>query len=90
MPKAGWLQIVLFIGFMEVFGIMNSRRPDYQPGDFIGSAQWETTPSWDNFQLRELNNGRLAMFGSIGMLTHAYLTGKGPIELLDGGSSIVF
>jgi len=90
-PKLGVLQILLFIGFMEVIGIMNTRRPDYEPGNFLGSAQWETTPTWDNYQLRELNNGRLAMFASIGMLTHAYITGKGPLELLDAGAGgIVF
>lgn len=87
-PKLGLLQIVLFIGFMEVFGVLNSRRPDYQPGNFLGSAQWETGASWDDFQVRELNNGRLAMFASIGMLTHSYITGKGPLELLDGSSSV--
>ena len=31
------------------------------------------------------------MFASIGMLTHAYITGKGPLELLDAGAGgIVF
>ena len=40
-PKLGVLQIILFIGFMEVIGIMNSRRPDYEPGNFLGSSQWE-------------------------------------------------
>jgi hypothetical protein len=90
-PKLGLLQIVLFIGFMEVLGILNSRRPDYEPGNFLGTSQWETTETWDNYQLRELNNGRLAMFGSIGMLTHAYITGLGPLELLDSdGAGIVF
>jgi len=90
-PKLGVLQILLFIGFMEVLGVINSRRPDYQPGNFLGSSQWETTPTWDNYQLRELNNGRLAMFASIGMLTHSYITGKGPLELLDAGAGgIVF
>merc|ERR1719229_1605312 len=84
-PKLGVLQIILFIGFMEVFGILNSRRPDYEPGNFLGSSQWETTETWDAYQLRELNNGRLAMFASIGMLTHAYITGLGPLELLDAG-----
>ena len=74
-PKLGWLQILTFIMFIEVLGILNSRRPDYEPGNFLGSSQWETTDSWDNYQLRELNNGRLAMFGSLGMLTHAYISG---------------
>jgi len=90
-PKLGLIQIVVFIGFMEVIGILNSRRADYEPGNFLGTSQWETTETWDNYQLRELNNGRLAMFASIGMLTHAYITGKGPLELLDAGAGgIVF
>ena len=66
MPKLGLLQILTFIMFIEVLGILNSRRPDYEPGNFLGSSQWETTDSWDLYQLRELNNGRLAMFGSLG------------------------
>lgn len=90
-PKLGLLQILLFIGFMEVFGILNSRRPDYEPGNFLGSSQWETTETWDNYQLKELNNGRLAMFASIGMLTHAQITGLGPLELVDAGKGgVVF
>merc|ERR1719261_2395649 len=90
-PKLGLIQIFVFIGFMEVMGILNSRRADYEPGNFLGTSQWETTETWDNYQLRELNNGRLAMFASVGMLTHAYITGKGPLELLDAGAGgIVF
>merc|ERR1719310_1112293 len=90
-PKLGLIQIFVFIGFMEVIGILNSKRADYEPGNFLGTSQWETTETWDNYQLRELNNGRLAMFGSIGMLTHAYITGLGPLELLDtDGAGIVF
>jgi hypothetical protein len=89
-PKLGWLQIILFIGFIEVLGILNSRRPDYQPGDFLGSAQWETDEGWISYQTKELNNGRLAMFGAIGMLVGSYITGKGPLEVMDAGNTIVF
>ena len=90
-PKLGWLQILTFIMFMEVIGILNSRRPDYEPGNFLGTSQWEMDATWDSYQTKELNNGRLAMFASIGMLTHAYITGKGPLELLDaGGGGVVF
>ena len=56
-PKLGLIQIFIFIGFMEVFGILNSRRADYEPGNFLGTSQWETGETWDNYQLRELNNG---------------------------------
>ena len=51
----------------------------------------ETDEGWESYQTKELNNGRLAMFGSIGMLTGSYITGKGPLEVMnsaDGG--IVF
>jgi len=89
-PKLGWLQILTFIMFIEVLGILNSRRPDYEPGNFLGSSQWETTESWVNYQTKELNNGRLAMFGSIGMLTVSYITGKGPLEVMGGGDIVVF
>jgi hypothetical protein len=89
-PKLGWLQILTFIMFIEVLGILNSRRPDYQPGDFLGSSQWETDEGWQSYQTKELNNGRLAMFGSIGMLVGSYITGKGPLEVMDAGDTIVF
>ena len=82
-PKLGLIQIFVFIGFFEVLGILNSRRPDYEPGNFLGSSQWELDETWDSYQTKELNNGRLAMFGSIGMLTGSYITGKGPLEVLD-------
>merc|ERR1719331_3201623 len=89
-PKLGWLQILTFIMFIEVLGILNSRRPDYQPGDFLGSSQWELDDTWKSYQTKELNNGRLAMFGSIGMLVGSYITGKGPLEVMGGGDTIVF
>ena len=89
-PKLGWLQILTFIMFMEVIGILNSRRPDYEPGNFLGSSQWETDEGWTSYQTKELNNGRLAMFGSIGMLTGSYITGKGPLEVMGGGDVVVF
>merc|ERR1712198_607864 len=82
-PKLGLIQIFIFIGFIEVLGILNSRRPDYEPGNFLGSSQWELDETWDSYQTKELNNGRLAMFGSIGMLTGSYITGKGPLEVLE-------
>lgn len=89
-PKLGWLQIFTFIMFIEVLGILNSRRKDYQPGNFLGSGQWETDATWESYQTKELNNGRLAMFGAIGMLVGSYITGKGPLEVMAGGAVVLF
>jgi len=89
-PKLGWLQILTFIMFFEVLGILNSRRADYEPGNFLGTSQWEMDETWDSYQTKELNNGRLAMFGSIGMMIGSYITGKGPLEVMTGGGIVVF
>lgn len=89
-PKLGWLQILTFIMFIEVLGILNTRRPDYEPGNFLGSSQWQTDEGWESYQTKELNNGRLAMFGAIGMLTGSYITGKGPLEVMTSGDMVVF
>jgi len=89
-PKLGWLQIGTFIMFIEVLGIINSRRPDYEPGNFLGTSQWEMDATWESYQTKELNNGRLAMFGAIGMLTGSYITGQGPLEVMTGGGMVVF
>uniref|UniRef100_A0A7S0NX01 Uncharacterized protein n=1 Tax=Calcidiscus leptoporus TaxID=127549 RepID=A0A7S0NX01_9EUKA len=83
-PKLGWMQVILFIGFMEAISTLNMERDDYEPGNFLGSAQWETTEVWDDYQLRELNNGRLAMFASLGMIAGSAITGKGPLEVAFG------
>ena len=37
-----------------------------------------------------INIGRLAMFGAIGMLAGSYITGKGPLEVMTGGGTVVF
>lgn len=93
-PKLGWLQILTFTMFIEVLGIINSRRPDYEPGNFLGTSQWGLEAGndfgWDSYQTKELNNGRLAMFGAIGMLAGSYITGKGPLEVMTGGGTVVF
>ena len=74
-PKLGWLQILTFIMFIEVLGILNSRRPDYEPGNFLGSSQWETDDGWKSYQTKELNNGRLAMIGIAGMVAQELVSG---------------
>ena len=51
-PKLGVIQILIFIAFIEVIGILNTRRADYEPGNFLGSSQWETGETWENYQLK--------------------------------------
>ena len=75
-PKLGLLQIFIFIGFMEVIGILNTRRADYEPGNFLGSSQWETGETWENYQLKELNNGRLAMLACAGIVAQELVTNQ--------------
>ena len=80
----GWLQILGFIGILEyTFSGAAKTASPYSPGDFYGVGNRIGDPkdkSWVDFQTRELNNGRLAMFAIIGELAHAALTGKGPLE----------
>jgi len=63
--------------------------PNKEPGEFddpLGAVNasflgFEGSFS-DEMRARELNNGRLAMFGSIGMIAASLYTGKSPLELI--------
>jgi Chlorophyll A-B binding protein len=84
-PSAGWAQIIAFIGIIEYTQVSAAKSPTYKAGDLYGFNSLfadEKDPSWVDFQNRELNNGRAAMFGILGEIVHSQLTGKGPIELL--------
>lgn len=84
-PVLGWVQIIAFIGIIEYTQIMAAKSPTYKAGDLYGFNSLyndEKDPAWIGFQNRELNNGRAAMFGILGEITHSALTGKGAIELL--------
>ena len=69
-------------------------RDDYMPGDLgfdpLSLGSRDDPAAFLDLQNKELNNGRLAMFGAIGMLTGSYITGKGPLEVMTGGDVIVF
>ncbi len=60
-----------------------------QAGDFFGigaRAFNANDESWVDFQNRELNNGRLAMFAIIAILVHSQINGQGPLQAyLDNG-----
>lgn len=82
-PPLGVVQIIAFTGLVEFFFELTKQEKDSFPGDYYGMTgefRAEKDPSWIDFQNRELNNGRLAMFAILGEVTHAALTGKGALE----------
>lgn len=84
-PASGLLQILLFVGVIELFLSDITSTKETKPGDYYGVnllIDQPEDPSWIDFQTRELNNGRLAMFAILGEIAHAALTGKGAWEQL--------
>ena len=82
-PQAGLLQIVAFVGILELF-VMK----DITGGEFVGDFRNEALDfGWDNFDEEEklfkrgveLNNGRAAMMGILGLMVHEQLGGSVPI-----------
>ncbi len=86
-PQAGLLQIVAFVGFLEL-GVMkdsaNGAEPGEFPGDFRNGALdfgWDTFDEETKLVKRgvELNNGRAAMMGILGLMVHEQLGSEIPI-----------
>ena len=83
-PTDGQLQIVFFIGFLELFVMKDVTGENEFVGDFRNGA---LDFGWDNFdedtklQKRaiELNNGRAAMMGILGLMVHEKLGGELPL-----------
>merc|ERR1712127_521026 len=82
-PQYGFLQILFFVGFLEI-GIMK----DITGGEFIGDFRNDWIDfGWDTFDEEEqlfkrgveLNNGRAAMLGILGLMVHEQLGGVLPI-----------
>ena len=82
-PQAGLLQIVAFVGALELF-VMK----DITGGEFVGDFRNEALDfGWDTFDEEtklskrgiELNNGRAAMMGILGLMVHEQLGGSVPI-----------
>eukprot|EP00401_Gymnodinium_catenatum_P069451 CAMPEP_0117538766 /NCGR_PEP_ID=MMETSP0784-20121206/42646_1 /TAXON_ID=39447 /ORGANISM="" /LENGTH=159 /DNA_ID=CAMNT_0005335387 /DNA_START=115 /DNA_END=594 /DNA_ORIENTATION=+ len=84
-PPLAFVQIVIFCGILEYQFAAIAKGENYTAGDYYGinaRISEKDTEAWVGFQNRELNNGRAAMFGILGMLAHAAITGKGPLELM--------
>ena len=82
----GMAQILGFIGFLEG-GVMLDRVGGEFPGDFRNGALdfgWDTFDEETKFRKRaiELNNGRAAQFGILGLMVHEQLG----VSLLPAGA----
>eukprot|EP00568_Trieres_chinensis_P004817 CAMPEP_0183291250 /NCGR_PEP_ID=MMETSP0160_2-20130417/729_1 /TAXON_ID=2839 ORGANISM="Odontella Sinensis, Strain Grunow 1884" /NCGR_SAMPLE_ID=MMETSP0160_2 /ASSEMBLY_ACC=CAM_ASM_000250 /LENGTH=212 /DNA_ID=CAMNT_0025452033 /DNA_START=60 /DNA_END=698 /DNA_ORIENTATION=- len=79
-PTAGIAQIVAFIGFLEIFVMKDVTGEGQFPGDFRNGFDW----GWDSFSEEEklekraieLNNGRAAQMGILGLMMHEVMTGE--------------
>mmetsp|Transcript_2313 Transcript_2313/g.3432 ORF Transcript_2313/g.3432 Transcript_2313/m.3432 type:complete len:200 (-) Transcript_2313:214-813(-) len=83
-PDAGVAQLILFVGFLEL-GVMKDVTGEAEfPGDFRNESLdygWDTFDEETKLVKRgvELNNGRAAMLGILGLMVHEQLGGELPI-----------
>jgi len=83
-PVAGALQILAFVGFLELFVMKDVTGEGEFVGDFRNGALdfgWDTFDEETKLQKRaiELNQGRAAMMGILGLMVHEQLGGSVPI-----------
>lgn len=80
-----FVQIFLAIFAVEVYG--NRKQEESDMGGDLGFDPLGLKPSqteaWERVQLRELKNGRLAMFAILGMIVQEHITGVGVLEKVD-------
>merc|ERR1719162_1239693 len=85
-PQAGFGQLILAVGILELFVMKDVTGNADFPGDFRNGA---LDFGWDKFndkeKLRkrgiELNNGRAAMMGILGLMVHEFIPGNPVIGL---------
>jgi hypothetical protein len=76
-PQAGILQIVAFIGFLEVFVMTDKGKGEF-PGDLRnGMFKWNASEE-EMMEKRaiELNQGRAAQMGILALMVHEQLNGE--------------
>jgi hypothetical protein len=83
-PTDGKLQMLFFVGFLELFIMKDVTGENDFPGDFRNGSLdfgWDSFDEQTKLQKRgiELNNGRAAMMGVLGLMVHEQLGGSLPI-----------
>ena len=81
-PSSGFGQLILFIGLLELFVMKDVTGTAEFPGDFRNGALdfgWDTfSPKQQAFKRGiELNNGRAAMMGILGLMVHEEIVAAG-------------
>mmetsp|Transcript_12760 Transcript_12760/g.18119 ORF Transcript_12760/g.18119 Transcript_12760/m.18119 type:complete len:231 (+) Transcript_12760:3-695(+) len=79
-PTGGLLQILAFIGFLEVFVMKDVNGTGEFPGDFRNGFLdfgWDKYSDEEKLEKRaiELNNGRAAQMGILGLMVHEKIGG---------------
>merc|ERR1712232_179192 len=86
-PGAGLAQIIALVGFLEI-GVMKDSANGAEPGEFVGDFRNGSLDyGWDTFddetklfkRAVELNNGRAAMLGILGLMIHEKLNEIGMV-----------
>jgi len=83
-PQAGLIQIFLFVGALELAVMKDVTGESEFPGDFRNGALdfgWDTFDEETKLSKRaiELNNGRAAMMGILGLMVHEKLNEIGMV-----------
>merc|ERR1711933_85339 len=76
-PQAGLFQLIAFVGVLELFVMKDITGGEF-PGDFRNDSLdygWDTFDAETQMSKRaiELNNGRAAMMGILGLMVHEEL-----------------